>query len=98
MPTHVSLNAERLDTYERLRAEIMKYAERIQVGGADGGAAPMEVDALTNGFGKYGKGQSEVAFNNCGKRGHHQADCWEWRKTENAKSKSDQNGKGKRRE
>ena len=58
--THVSLNSDRLDTYESLRGEIMKYAERIhEERCVAGGAVPMDVDALAKGKSK-GKGKRDA--------------------------------------
>ena len=46
--THVALNGERLSTLPTLRAEILKYADRVsQERTMSGGASPMEVDAMT---------------------------------------------------
>ena len=66
--THVALNGERLSTLPILRAEILKYADRISLERTmSGGASPMEVDALTwpKGKGKWpkgkGKGKSDYA-------------------------------------
>ena len=60
--THVALNGERLSTLPILRAEILKYADRIsQERTMSGGSSPMEVDALTwqKGKGKWPKGKGK---------------------------------------
>ena len=70
LENHVQLNRARLDTYAKLRAEIMLYTEakagtamkegtRVSQGYGDGGGqAPMDVDSFQQ-KGKYGKGKGD---------------------------------------
>ena len=59
--THITLNGDRLKTYDLVRAEVMLYAERIAQEARDATPTPMEignVDALQKGKGKAkGKGK-----------------------------------------
>ena len=66
---HLLLNQARLDTYEKVRAEVIDL-KRIQ---RHMGVAPMQVDALTKGPG--GKG-GDKKCKICNKKKHEAKDCW----------------------
>ena len=57
LKTHISLYAERLNSYGLMRAEVFKYAERVgqeRLSSEASGASPMELDSLAR-RGKGGK-------------------------------------------
>jgi len=95
---HLQMNAARLSKYEDMRHEIVMFFEtmtgkqlRVNVKNqmpGQGGASPMEVDALIAAAaslmkgGRKGKGKGngkqspDVQCTHCGKKGHKATDCW----------------------
>eukprot|EP00435_Cladocopium_sp_Y103_P041893 s579_g11.t1 len=87
---HLELNIGRLDTYAKMRSEVVSYTEQkyAKTDAESGGAAPMELDAF-KGKGAKGKGSKggkgkgqdkskdkDIACHLCQKKGHGKADCW----------------------
>ena len=63
LKTRVSLNSERLSSYTLLRAEVMRYTERLDQESKLRTCKPMDVDELAKGKGKgksKGKGKGQV--------------------------------------
>eukprot|EP00435_Cladocopium_sp_Y103_P011381 s4126_g3.t1 len=87
---HLELNIGRLDTYAKMRSEVVSYTEQkyAKTDAESGGAAPMELDAFKGkgtkgkgGKGGKGKGQDkskdkDIVCHLCQKKGHRKADCW----------------------
>ena len=79
LKTHVELNSESLNSYDRLRSAVWNYAERVgEAAALSDGVAPMEIGAL-QGSGIAGtarpKASSQVTCWSCGRQGHRSADC-----------------------
>eukprot|EP00435_Cladocopium_sp_Y103_P030290 s1121_g7.t1 len=87
---HLELNIGRLDTYAKMRSEVVSYTEQkyAKTDAESGDAAPMELDAFKGkgakgkgGKGGKGKGQDkskdkDTVCHLCQKKGHRKADCW----------------------
>ena len=59
LKSHLAMNSERLVTYQALRTEIMRFADRVLTEKPNArGAAPMDVDSLES-KGKKGKGKGK---------------------------------------
>ena len=100
---HLELNVQRLDTYEKMRAEVVSYTEQKSSKAEvdHGGAMPMDLSVAK------GSGKSAEKFqgncHTCGKPGHKAAQCWYKGKSKDGKgtskgktsSKGDKGGKGK---
>lgn len=100
---HLELNVQRLDTYEKMRAEVVSYTEQKSSKAEvdHGGAMPMDLSVAK------GSGKSAERFQGnchiCGKPGHKAAQCWSKGKSKDGKgsskgktsSKGDKGGKGK---
>eukprot|EP00971_Amphidinium_carterae_P151701 3006904-Amphidinium_carterae.1 len=84
---HVLLNMDRLDTYSKVRAELIGVLRAQQA--ANPGSGPMDIGALghqsTQGSLGKGKGRDKGAKDRakvgpcdlCGKMGHLKKDCWQ---------------------
>ena len=75
--THLDLNASSLDTYVKVKGCMESYIEARRQREPHGGAAPMEVDVITQKTGSDAR-----KCNACGKPGHF------WRECRNAVAKA----------
>eukprot|EP00971_Amphidinium_carterae_P117671 2331045-Amphidinium_carterae.1 len=97
---HVLLNMDRLDTYSKVRAELIGVLRAQQA--ANPGTGPMDIGALghqsTQGSLGKGKGRDKGAKDRskigpcdlCGKMGHLKKDCWQGQQKGKGKGKPNQ--------